>query len=240
LSGENVDTATLETALAKIKSAFEEVGGEAGTAATNVQTAGKLLVTSGFTQEEVTAMVQALKDYRQEVKKVPGEADASLSQLKATYEKNMQGATNAVKSMVKVGMTLTRVVSAVNAMSNAMDKLKDPNASAWEKFSTVVGAFLTISMALSSVLALVNKETAVGIALKIKDAYSSAIQAAGHWTVTAALHGVAAGFKAAAAGASTFFAALGPIGWIILAITAIVAAIAALTAYFDGQEAKWQ
>ena len=79
LSGENVDTATLEAALAKIKSAFAEVGGEAGTAATNVQTAGKLLVTSGFTQEEVTAMIQALKDYRQEVKKVPGEADASLS-----------------------------------------------------------------------------------------------------------------------------------------------------------------
>lgn len=124
--------------------------------------------------------------------------------------------------------------SALQSLGGMMDTLQDPDISGWEKFITIMSTLgMVIPMVVSTFSALGPVGTAAG---------------AGAAAAGAGMASAGAGAAGAAPGLAGFGvalnAALGPVGWIILAVTALTAAIvgigiAASNAYNkDAIEAK--
>jgi len=133
-------------------------------------------------------------------------------------------------------MALSRCVTALNAIGNAFKTLQDSDADAWTKITTCVSTLVTVAMAASSVMQLFSKSTLSAKLASAKLAAQEAITSAttaGHAgtavAATGANTGLGVSFHAAAAGAKAFMASLGPLGWIMLGLTAVAGLVAGIT-----------
>lgn len=162
----------------------------------------------------------------QGVDKLAADIKKNMKKIQTDVDQAMTKASNKVKAFTSFAIALSRVSSAITAVSNAVNKIKDPNVSLWEKITTVIATLVTVGMAFSSVI---NAVTA-------SQTLSNAVSAA-----TAAVKTVEAGAWAkATAAVGAFWTALGPIGWAIAAITALVAVVGILVTVFQNYETEEQ
>lgn len=187
-----------------------------------------------LTEDEAKRLIAAFERVGASTNKLADDAEVNLKRMAAQVQQNMRQASNSVQTFVKFTMSLQSIVNTFNTISNALETLRDPDASGWEKFSVAIGALVSIGMTATTVMRLLSSTT-------ITAAIASGKAAAASVVTTAAKTGEAVAWHAAAAGVKAFFAALGPIGWIILAITAlvtIVTAVAAAIGKYESAEEK--
>lgn len=195
----------------------------------------KALVESKLlTEDEAKSLIAAFERVGASTNKLADDAEVNLKRMAAQVQQNMRQASNSVQTFVKFTMSLQSIVNTFNTISNALETLRDPDASGWEKLSVAIGALVSIGMTATTVMRLLSSTT-------ITAAIASGKAAAASVVTAAAKTGEAVAWHAAAAGVKAFFAALGPIGWIILAITAlvtIVTAVAAAIGKYESAEEK--
>ena len=124
------------------------------------------------------------------------EAELSGKKFEEAFNAKLQKSSNNVQAFVKTAMTLQRITAAFTAISNAVDKMNDPDVSTWEKFTTVISTMVTVAMAASAVMQLMNTELIKNSLIQPAVAAASAATTAAKGAETVAWYASAAGVKA--------------------------------------------
>ena len=179
---------------------------------------------------------QAFQDFGASVDPVVDGADQALKKLTASVEKTMEKASTKIQKFTQTAMAITRLVTAFNAIGNAINTWKDPNVGIWQKLATTLSTVTSVTMAANSIMKAFGGET---MAAAIATAKKSAAEAAGIPVtegLTFANLGLTASMKVAAKAAWELMKSL----WPLLLIAGIIAIIGLLADAISKAESESQ
>lgn len=215
---------------------LDQAGKSAGAYSDQIKDMG---VAMGGAKEPMEELQQQSEQVGASTQRMADDAATAIQKFKQQFVQGLQKANTGVQAFVKLGMTLTRVTTAFNAVGNAMKTLSDPNVSGWQKFTTVISTFATVLMAVKSAIELVNSAegkwlftTAKKIGHTIASTVATIAEAAATGGLTAAINAANLAMKA--------FMASNPLGWILALVAAIASVVALIASLIAGSEAKWQ
>lgn len=152
---------------------------------------------------------------------VTDDAKKAVEQMKASISKSLSAASANVQLFVSTVMTIQRVLTLISSVKNMWETLTNPDASGLEKIAAIVGTLVTLGFTVNSLMSLLKTN-------KMQNILADAKIIASSMGVTAAKTTEGFAWLFTAKGVQAFWEALGPIGWIILAITALVSLVTAL------------
>ena len=214
-----------ETAIKDYQSAVKNL--EPGSNSANLATKKLIQTLQSIIGPNHTAIKNALHEMGVDFNHLEQEADESAEAVKRSQDQiqRMAQLKAGIESVVGAFSALGQVAMSIQTLSNIGDIIKNEDLTNGEKLLQVVTnlgfalPMLVSSMASLGKIMKINTAWTVG-ATAAEEAYTTAtVGASGALAMLkGALHAAAAGFKA-------FFAAMGPIGWIISAIALLVPAI---------------
>lgn len=216
---------------------LNEAGAAAQKAADDTKDAGEK---AGATKEELDDLGNSARETGRSVGQLADDAALAGKNIEEKFKASITSAKTTIQGFVTTAMTLTRVTTAISAISNAVDKLSDPDVSGWQKFVTIISTFSSVAFAAKSIMDALSSSHKGLIAQTWKSMVAAASDTAAQTVHSAAYMAVAGAVKAADTAIKGFMAS-NPIGWILAVVAAVVALIAIIVslAASDAAEKKW-
>lgn len=208
--GDNATQDQINAIGQKIQATFTQASTEAQAALQQLRDAAKTL---GISQQ-IESFLKTLQGIPQKTEEIVEESKQNLAKLKTEFETKLTGASTSIKNFTANALALTRITTAVKAVSNAFDTWKRSDVSFVEKLGTSFSALLTSTYALQGAVQLLSNTW-------IKDTITKAADTVQTWLFKGAE-------DAATASAIALKVAVG--GFVALAAIAIVGIVALVSA----------
>ena len=155
------------------------------------------------------------------------QASAEAEQaLKDKFNNAINATTTKIQNFVSAAIAIQRVTTAFSSLNNAVKSLSNPDISAWQKFTNIISAFVSVGYAAVAIAKLVKIES-------LKTAASKILEAAGWTAAKVAIDK----YTESATGAMVVS------GGFILLLSAIAFGVVALISHLsklETAEEKWQ